>query len=42
MKVMLTAFGVAIIIAVVADIGLDQIGFSSADRQTSPENVRLD
>ncbi|MEM7491280.1 MAG: hypothetical protein AAF390_19375 [Pseudomonadota bacterium] len=42
MKAMLTAFAACLVIAVVADIGLDRIGFSSADRQSSPDTVRLD
>jgi hypothetical protein len=42
MKVMLLAFAATLAIAVVADIGLDQIGFSSAERQSTPGAVRLD
>ena len=41
MKAMLTAFAAIAIIAVAADYGLDQVGFSSADR-TSGTAVRLD
>lgn len=41
MRVMLTAFAAALLIAVLADVGLDRIGFSSAERQSAP-SVRLD
>ncbi|WP_268884093.1 hypothetical protein [Jannaschia marina] len=41
MKAMLTAFAACILIAVVADIGLDRIGFTSEERQ-SADSVRLD
>ena len=41
MRTMLAAFATAIAIAVVAQIGLDRAGFSSAERQTAP-SVRLD
>ncbi|MEF3046459.1 hypothetical protein [Pseudotabrizicola sp. L79] len=42
MKSMFMAFLATIVLAVVADFGLDQIGFSAAERTISPENVRLD
>ncbi|SDY40514.1 hypothetical protein SAMN05444004_101368 [Jannaschia faecimaris] len=41
MKTMFIAFAAALLIAVVADVGLDRIGFSSAERQ-STDSVRLD
>lgn len=41
MKVMLLAFAAMIVIAVGADMALDQAGFSAAD-QTSGNAVRLD
>lgn len=41
MRVMLTAFAATIVIAALADLALDQIGFSSQDRYSS-ESVRLD
>lgn len=42
MKVLLLALAAALGIAIVADVALDQIGFSSAERQSVPGNVRLD
>lgn len=42
MKSMYLAFLAAILIAVVADLGLDHIGFSAAERTSSAGNVRLD
>jgi hypothetical protein len=42
MKVMLAAFAACAIIAVAADLTLDRLGFSSAERQSSPASVRLD
>lgn len=42
MRMMLAAFASVIVIAFAADFGLDQVGFSSADRQSSPSSVRLD
>ena len=41
MKTMLIAFAAALVIAVVADVGLNNAGFTSAERQTAP-HVRLD
>lgn len=41
MKTMIVAFAACLLIAVVADVGLDRIGFSSAERQ-SADSVRLD
>jgi hypothetical protein len=41
MKTMFIAFAACLIIAVVADVGLDQIGFASSERQ-STSAVRLD
>ena len=41
MKTMLAAFAVCLLIAVVADFGLDRAGFTSAERYTAP-SVRLD
>ncbi|WP_257785939.1 hypothetical protein [Marinobacter salinus] len=41
MKVMISAFVVALVIAFVAPVALDQFGWSSAE-QTSSESVRLD
>ncbi len=41
MKVMISAFVAAIVIASLAPVVLDQFGWSSAD-QTSSESVRLD
>lgn len=41
MKTMLIAFAACLLIAVVADIGLDRAGFTSAERQTA-DQVRLD
>ncbi len=41
MKTMLAAFATALVIAVVAQVGLDNAGFTSAERQTAP-HVRLD
>ena len=42
MKTMLTAFAAALLIAVIADVGLDRIGFSSQERYSAPGSVRLD
>ncbi|MEM8852036.1 MAG: hypothetical protein AAGE03_18610 [Pseudomonadota bacterium] len=42
MKAMLIAFAACIVIAVVADFGLDRMGFSSSEQQSSPDTVRLD
>ncbi|MEM7644144.1 MAG: hypothetical protein AAF366_16715 [Pseudomonadota bacterium] len=42
MKAMLIAFATCIVIAVIADIGLNRLGFSSSEQQSSPETVRLD
>ena len=42
MKTMLTAFVATLLIAVIADIGLDNIGFSSAERYSASGSVRLD
>jgi hypothetical protein len=42
MKVILAAAAACLVIALVADVGLDRIGFSSAERQTTPGAVRLD
>lgn len=41
MKVMISAFVAALVIAFLAPAALDQFGWSSAE-QTSSENVRLD
>jgi hypothetical protein len=41
-KIILLALAAALGIAVVADVTLDRIGFSSAERQSVPGNVRLD
>ncbi|MEX0605612.1 MAG: hypothetical protein WD623_01510 [Marinobacter sp.] len=41
MKVMISAFVAALIIAAIAPAALNQFGWSSAE-QTSSENVRLD
>lgn len=41
MKTMLIAFAACLLIGVVADIGLDRVGFTSAERQTA-DQVRLD
>lgn len=41
MKAMWIAFLACAVIAVAADLGLDYIGFSAAERQSSPA-VRLD
>jgi hypothetical protein len=42
MRTMFAAFAACLVIAVVADQWLDRIGFTSAERQTTPEAVRLD
>jgi hypothetical protein len=42
MRVMLTAFAACLVIAVVADQGLDRMGFGSAEQQSTPGAVRLD
>lgn len=42
MRVMLTAFAATLVIAVVADFGLDRIGFGTAERLSNPAAVRLD
>lgn len=42
MKTMVLAFVATMLIAVAADFGLDQLGFSAAERTISPGNVRLD
>lgn len=41
MRVMLMAFGAIVVIAVAANLGLNNAGFSSQDRQTAA-SVRLD
>ncbi len=41
MRVMFIAFATTIVIAFVADFVLDQIGFSSQERQTA-ESVRVE
>lgn len=41
MKAMWIAFVVALLVAVAADFGLDYVGFSASERQSSP-SVRLD
>ncbi len=41
MRVMLLAFAAIILIAVIADLGLDRIGFATQDRNSS-QAVRLD
>ncbi len=41
MRVMFLAFAVTILSAFAADYALDRIGFSSQERQSSPESVRL-
>ena len=41
MRVMAIAFATVIVIAFAADYGLDRIGFSAAEQQSSP-SVRLD
>lgn len=41
MKTMLAAFATAALIAVIAQVGFDNAGFSSAERQSAP-SVRLD
>jgi hypothetical protein len=40
MKTMLLAFAASIVLAIGADLGLDMIGFSAADR-TAGQDVRL-
>ncbi|CUH39003.1 hypothetical protein JSE7799_01722 [Jannaschia seosinensis] len=42
MKTMFAAFAAALAIAVIADAGLDTIGFSSSERYAAPGSVRLD
>jgi hypothetical protein len=42
MRTIFAAAAACLLIAVVADQGLDRIGFSSAERQTTPSTVRLD
>lgn len=41
MRVMFLAFAAVIVIAVLANLGLERAGFSSADRQAA-DSVRLD
>ena len=41
MKTMIFAFAVCILLSVIADVGLDQLGFSSEEQQ-SAASVRLD
>lgn len=41
MKTMIAAFACALLIAVIAQVGLDNAGFSSAERQAA-SSVRLD
>lgn len=42
MKTMYLAFAAAVALAVIADLGLDRIGFSAAERTASEANTRLD
>ncbi|MEC7816849.1 MAG: hypothetical protein VX939_11290 [Pseudomonadota bacterium] len=42
MKVMISAFVAALIIAWAAPVVLNQFGWSSAEQYSSPSNVRLD
>lgn len=42
MNAMWTAFAAMILISVVAWYGLGALGFSSADRTSTPASVRLD
>jgi len=41
MKTMILSFAAALVIAVIADLGLDRAGFSSAEQQSTAA-VRLD
>ncbi|WP_281493954.1 hypothetical protein [Jannaschia sp. S6380] len=41
MKTMLAAFAAILLIAIVADLALDEIGFESDERHTA-DSVRLD
>ncbi|WP_255625653.1 hypothetical protein [Sedimentitalea arenosa] len=42
MKAMWTAFAAMIVISVMAWYGLGALGFTAADRASSPASVRLD
>ena len=41
MKTMFLAFAACAVIALGADVALDEIGFSAADRTSAPDSVRL-